>query len=145
MRQFHHLLLVSSLAAVGACRQPRYFIVECDEPPSRSAIAWQVTAAHPGSVEGRIVDVGSGLPIDRSRNPSARLLSDDAAWQRTDSTDRFRISGALGAQELMVRGFGYMPARVALTIPADSGVDVLAALEQRSMVINEICGTRQQR
>jgi hypothetical protein len=38
-----------------------------------------------------------------------------------------------------------MPATVLITVPPDSGIDVLAALESRSMTINEVCGTRQRR
>jgi hypothetical protein len=38
-----------------------------------------------------------------------------------------------------------MPATASIVVPADSGVDVLAALELRRMTINEICGTRQKR
>ncbi len=38
-----------------------------------------------------------------------------------------------------------MAARATIVVPADSGVDVLAALELRSITIDEICGTRQRR
>jgi hypothetical protein len=145
VRRCRHLLVGSGLALLGSCRQPRYFIVECNEPPSRSAIAWQITAAHPGSVEGRILDIGSGVPIDQAWNASARLLPADSAWHRPGATGRFRIQGAPGAHELMVRGFGYMPVHAVLTMAPDSGIDVLAGLERRNMEINEICGTRQRR
>ena len=142
----HRLLLVAgSVASLCSCGGPRYFIVQCDEPPSRSAIAWQVTSAHPGVVRGRVLRVSTGLPADRGRGVHARLVGDDTATQRPDADGEIRFAGVQGTRELTVRGFGYMPATATLSVPVDSGVDVLVALEERSTPINEICGTRQRR
>ena len=90
------------------------------------------------------MNVSSGLPADRGRGVFARLTGRDTATQRPDADGEFRFGGVHGTHELTIRGFGYMPATALLAVPADSGIDVLAALEERSIPINEICGTRQQ-
>ena len=142
IRRLQLLLAASGFASLSSCGGPRYHIVQCDEVPSRSTIAWQVTAAHPGIVRGRILAVSSGLPVDWTRTFTL-LIAHDTARQRLDTHGEFRFAGVRGTHELRIRGFGYMPAAATLSIPVDSGVDVLAALEERSIPINEICGTRQ--
>ena len=97
-------------------------------------------------MRGRILKVSTGLPADRGRGVFARLVAaGDTVPQRPDADGEIRFTDVQGAHELTVRGFGYMPATVVLSVPVDSGVDVLVALEERSTPINEICGTRQRR
>lgn len=138
-------LVAGGVLSLCSCFGPRYYIVQYDEPPSRSTIAWQVTSAHPGVVRGRILRVSTGLPADRGRGVFARLTGPDTTTQAPDASGEIGFAGVQGARELTVRGFGYMPATVVLSVPVDSGVDVLVALEERNMPINEICGTRQRR
>jgi len=138
--------LVAAALSLNACNRPQYYVVACDpEPESRSTIAWQITSQHPGIVRGRILTVGTAEPINPGHNAGARLLPGDSSWQRSGASGEFQFSGVQGARQLIVRGFGYMPATASIVVPADSGVDVLAALELRSIAINEICGTRQKR
>jgi hypothetical protein len=140
------LPIVVGLISLSACHRPEYYIVACDsEPPPRSAIAWQITSAHPGVVRGRILSVGTGRPISTGTNAGARLIPGDSSWHRTGAEGDFQFSGIQGSRQLAIRAFGFMPAMALITVPADSGVDVLAALESRRMTINEICGTRQKR
>jgi hypothetical protein len=140
------LLLVVAAFSLNACTRPQYYSVACDpEPESRSTIAWQITSEHPGIVRGRILAVGTAEPINPAHNAGARLLPGDSSWQRSGVSGDFQFSGVQGPRQLMVRGFGYMAARASIVVPADSGVDVLAALELRRTTINEICGTRQKR
>jgi len=137
---------VIAFSSLIACHRSQYYTVECDpEPPSRSSIAWQITAEHPGIVRGRILTVETGEPVNPGHNPGARLVPGADSWQRAGSNGEFQFSGIQGTRQLIVRGFGYMPAAVSITVPADSGVDALAALETRRITINEICGTRQKR
>jgi len=132
--------------SLGACRRPEYYIVACDpEPPSRSAVAWQITSAHPGVVRGRILAVESAEPINPGYNVGARLLPGDSSWHRSGPEGDFQFSGVQGSRQLTVRAFGFMPTTALITVPPDSGIDVLAALESRRMTINEVCGTRQRR
>jgi hypothetical protein len=140
------VLAVIGLLSLGACHRPEYYIVACDpEPASRSTIAWQITSAHPGVIRGRILAVGTGEPINPAHNVGARLLPGDSSWHRSGSDGEFQFSGVQGSRQLSVRAFGFMLATVSITVPPDSGIDVLAALESRRMTINEICGTRQKR
>ena len=78
--------------------------------------------------------------MNPARNAGARLLSGDSSWHRSGADGAFQFSGVPGSRQLEVRASGFMPATVLITMPADSGIDVLAALETRSMTINEICG-----
>ena len=140
------LLEITAFLSLNACHRSQYYTVTCNpEPPSRSSIAWQITSAHPGIVRGRIVTVATGEPVNPGHNPGARLVPGADSWQRSDANGEFQLSGIQGTHQLIVRGFGYMLATVSITVPVDSGVDALAALEARSITINEICGARQKR
>src|SRR6266480_5877068 len=140
------LLAITAFCSLNACYRPQYYTVACDpEPPSRSSIAWQITSEHPGMVRGRILTVGTGEPVNPGHNPGARLVPGADSWQQSGPNGEFRFSGVQGTYQLMVRGFGYMPATASITVPADSGIDALAALEKRRIAINEVCGTRQKR
>ncbi len=148
--RFGRLLFVvcsfCGLALFDACIRPKYYTVQCDPPPpARSAIAWQITARHPGIVHGRVVEIASGQPINPMRGTAARLLPGDSSWQQAGPHGEFEFSGVQGSRELAVKAFGYMFVTASISVPADSGVDALAAMEQRSMTINEVCGTRQRR
>ena len=137
---------MTAIVSLNACHRAQYYIVACDpQPASRSAIAWQITSSHPGIVRGRIIGVATGQAVEPGHNPSARLIPYDSSWHRPGPSGEFEFADVRGTRELFVRAFGYMPARASINVPADSGVDVVAALEQRSMTINEICGTRQRR
>ena len=129
-----------------ACHRPEYYVVACDpEPPSRSAVGWQITSARPGVIRGRILAVESGEPINPGHNAGARLQPGDSSWRRSGPEGEFEFSGVQGPHQLAVRAFGFMPAVVLITVPPDSGINVLAALEPRRMTINEVCGTTQKR
>src|SRR5437868_5976317 len=140
------LICITAFSWLNACYRPQYYTVACDpQPASRSSIAWQITSEHPGIVRGRILTVGTGEPVNPGHNPGARLVPGADFWQRSGSNGEFQFSDVQGARQLIVRAFGYMPATASITVPVDSGVDALAALETRRIAINEICGTRQKR
>ena len=105
-------------------------------PPSRSAIAWQVVSSPSPTVRGRIVRVDSLTPIDGvalfvGTPPRAVRVADDGTFDvRLDSAGRVAID---------VRRFGYMRAQTVVVLPPDSAVELVAALERRNLTLDG-CG-----
>ena len=139
LRHFGALLAVLPLAGCWH----RYYTVECpDDPPSRSAIAWQVTSQYPGTVRGRVERVDVDEPLASGR---VLLVPRDTAGVYLRSDGRFEFANVQGSQELRVHAIGHEPAVAMISVPPDSGVVALVALERRLIHINELCGTRQRR
>jgi len=131
-----HVAAVGALL-VGACARYEYRQAACPpEPPSRSAVAWQPSAAVRGAIAGRVVTVDSAAPV---AGALVRLLPGLRAWP-TGGDGRFRIdSVAPGRYSLEVRRIGYGRAEQAVDVAADRGAQVLAALEARAVMLDG-CG-----
>ena len=102
-------------------------------PPSRSAIAWQVVSSASPTVRGRIIRIDSLTPVSGvalfvGTPPRPVRVADDGTFEvRLDSA---------GTVAIDVRRFGYMRVQATVQVPTDSAVELLAALERRAVVLD---------
>ena len=129
------MALIAACAAIAPAAAHPLAGNSCD-PPSRSAIAWQVVSSASPAVRGRIVHIDSLTPVSGvalfvGTPPRPVRVADDGTFEvRLDSA---------GTVAIDVRRFGYMRVQATVQVPTESAVELLAALERRAVILDG-CG-----
>jgi hypothetical protein len=124
----------------AACRG-RYEYVppvcpDVSTPRLTSAIAWQgVGASH--AIIGRVLNVSDAIPI---QGAVVRVRPDGRA-RATDSVGLVRFdSVAAGTESLFVIAMSHSPISARVTVPVDSGIAFIAAMESQGPRMTDGCG-----